>query len=82
LDVIAAAYAKKPKWHPSQELTPMADGRTELKVRVDNLVEIEKDLLRWGEHAEVLSPPELRTRMWQIYRAAPLLYEAKEAPMP
>jgi proteasome accessory factor B len=77
LDAMAAAYARDQPWHASQTLTERPDGRCELALRLNNLVDVEKDVLRCGEHAEVLSPPELRTRLHEIHRAA-LAHYAKE----
>src|SRR5688572_11479295 len=60
LDEHAAFYARENPWHASQVLTERSDGRVELTMRVDGLVDARNAVLRWGEHAEVVAPAELR----------------------
>ena len=59
----AADYVREKRWHPSQQLTELPDGKLELKVRLSGLVEIQRWILSWGGEAEVLSPPELAERV-------------------
>lgn len=51
------------EWHESQALRELADGRLELTLRLGALPEIERWVLTWGAHAEVLQPKELRERL-------------------
>ena len=55
----AADYIREKRWHPSQRLRELRDGKLELRVRLSNLSEIERWILGWGGHAVVLAPPEL-----------------------
>jgi predicted DNA-binding transcriptional regulator YafY len=50
-------------WHRSQVERNRADGSLELTLRVDNLDEVERWVLGWGEHVEVLAPRELAERV-------------------
>lgn len=58
-DEAVADYIREKRWHPSQELKELPDGRVELRLRLGSLVEVQRWILGWGGHAVVLSPPEL-----------------------
>jgi predicted DNA-binding transcriptional regulator YafY len=60
LDAHAAFYAREKPWHASQRLADLPDGRVELKLRISHLADAKNAALQWGDHVEVLSPPELR----------------------
>ena len=47
------------KWHPSQELTELGDGRFELAFQVKGILGIRPWLYRWLPDVEVLVPLEL-----------------------
>jgi len=70
LDADAAHYARERSWHHSQKLSALPDGRVELALRVNNLIDIQNRVLRWGAHVEVLSPPELRHAVRASLQAA------------
>jgi proteasome accessory factor B len=70
LDREAAFYAREEPWHASQQLVERPDGRVELTMRVNGLVDARNLAIRWGEHVEVLSPPELREDVRQTLKAA------------
>jgi len=55
-------------WHASQELTELGKGRLRVKVTLNNLEEIERWVLGFGEHATVIEPKELRERIGKIGR--------------
>lgn len=57
-------------WHRSQELAELPDGRIELAVTVNGIVEIRPWILSWGERVEVLEPAELRDSVAASVRAA------------
>jgi proteasome accessory factor B len=50
-------------WHRSQTEKLRADGSLELTLRVDNLDEVERWVLGWGEHVKVLAPRDLAERV-------------------
>jgi proteasome accessory factor B len=58
-DEFAAEYIREKRWHSSQQLKELPEGRLELRLRLSSLGEVERWLLGWGNHAVVLSPPEL-----------------------
>ena len=61
-------------WHRSQELTELPEGRVELAVTVNGIVEIRPWILSWGESVEVLEPPELREAIAASVRGAAARY--------
>jgi predicted DNA-binding transcriptional regulator YafY len=56
---IVADYIREKKWHPSQQLVELDDGGVELHMKLSSLVEVQRWVLGWGGHAEVLEPLEL-----------------------
>jgi predicted DNA-binding transcriptional regulator YafY len=59
----AAPYVKERPWHDSQQFTPLPDGRAEVALTLNNLVDVQRRLLAHGRHVEVLAPPELRASL-------------------
>lgn len=66
----AARWVQAERWHPDQEQQWLADGRLLLKVPYANPTELLRDVLAWGEHAEVLAPPTLRQQLRQSLQHA------------
>jgi predicted DNA-binding transcriptional regulator YafY len=62
-DSFAAARIEERQWHPSQKIKPMRNGSIELSLTLGNLEEIERWILSWGAHAQVLAPTELKERI-------------------
>lgn len=60
-----ADYIREKRWHPSQELLDLPGGGVELRLRLGSLVEIQRWLIGWGRHVQVLAPPELVTAIRQ-----------------
>lgn len=60
-------------WHPSQEFGVAPDGRIELRMRARG-VELERLVLEWGEHCEVVRPRWLREKVVGALRGALALY--------
>ena len=54
-----ADYIREKKWHPSQTLRSLSGGRIELQMQLSSLVEVERWILTWGQHAKVVEPKEL-----------------------
>ncbi len=77
-DVLGAAYAREALPPQKRNFTERSDGRVELVLRLNNLVDIEKEVLRAGEHAEALAPIALRRRVRDVLRAALKQYEDLE----
>lgn len=62
-------------WHDSQKIKDLPGGGIELSVRLGALAEVERWILGWGPHAEVIAPPELRQRMAQAAHQLQTLYK-------
>jgi predicted DNA-binding transcriptional regulator YafY len=62
-DPFAAQLVGERQWHPSQKIKHLRSGAAEFSVTLGNLEEIERWILSWGSHAQVLAPAELKTRM-------------------
>ena len=58
-----ARWVAAERWHPKQRGTLLADGRYELELPYAVDTELVMDILRHGEHCEVVGPPELRARV-------------------
>jgi proteasome accessory factor B len=58
-DAAVADYIREKKWHASQKLRESRDGAVELELTLSSLVEIERWILSWGGHAQVVQPAEL-----------------------
>jgi predicted DNA-binding transcriptional regulator YafY len=62
------------QWHPSQKIKTSPAGGIELSLTLGNLEEVERWILSWGSHAEVLGPPELKTRIAKTASALAATY--------
>jgi len=62
-DVFAAPRIEERQWHPSQKIKHLRNGGIELSLTLGNLEEIERWILSWGSHAQVLAPAELKERI-------------------
>jgi len=58
-DEKVADYIREKRWHPSQELVELAGGGVELRLRLGSLVEVQRWILGWAGHAEIVAPREL-----------------------
>jgi predicted DNA-binding transcriptional regulator YafY len=56
----AARWVRAEVWHARQRTRVLDDGRYELRVPYANSAELEMDILRHGEHVEVVGPKALR----------------------
>lgn len=70
----AARWVRAEVWHPEQEGRELADGGWELRVPYGATPELEMDILRHGEHVEVVGPPALRRRVAARLAAAQAAY--------
>ena len=61
----AARYVQESKWHPSQQLSPQADGSLVAEFDLDGTEEIKRWVLSFGRWAEVVEPKELRHELGQ-----------------
>jgi predicted DNA-binding transcriptional regulator YafY len=70
----AAVDALENAWHDSQQHIAQLDGSVEITLRLNNLVEIKYEILRWGELAEALEPAALRAAVQESLAAAAAIY--------
>src|SRR5436190_2924723 len=54
------------RWHASQEFTELPNGCSRLRVRLNNIEEMERWVLSWGTHATVVRPKMLLDRILQV----------------
>lgn len=76
----AARVVAERRWHPSQEIVPLAEdgGEIELRLRLSALEDVTRWILGFGAQAEALSPPELRETVAKQLREAAALYPAPD----
>jgi len=55
----AAHRVKERFWHESQEIRDLRDGGIELKLQVNDLEEIARWVVSWGDEARAMAPKEL-----------------------
>jgi len=67
-DKLVANTILERTWHHSQSIRQSDKGGIELSMHVGPSEELIAWILRWGTHAEVLSPFTLRSRMWEIFK--------------
>jgi predicted DNA-binding transcriptional regulator YafY len=70
-----AQRVRETRWHPSQQLETMADGRLLFRVKVAGVIEITPWILSWGADAEILEPASLRERVAEICKKMAACYE-------
>ena len=71
-----ARYVQEGRWHSSQKLTRQKDGSLLAEFDLSTTEEIKHWLLSFGQHAEVLAPPELRQEITDEVRALLALYQS------
>lgn len=62
-DAFAARLVGERSWHESQRIRQGDDGAMVLQLELGGLEEIERWVLSWGSHVQVLEPPALITRV-------------------
>lgn len=62
------------KWHPSQKIDALADGRSRLTMTVSDLGFVAAWVLGWGAEAKVLQPAKLRRLVVRSAKATASLY--------
>ncbi len=67
-DAFAAQLVRERIWHSSQKIRELKDGEICLSLVLGSLQEVERWVLSWGDHAEVLAPLELRRGVAAICR--------------
>ena len=72
-----ADYIREKRWHPSQQLRELKDGRLELRLKLSGLEEIKRWVLSWAGDAVAVAPPELAEMVRQA--AQKVLHPGGEA---
>jgi proteasome accessory factor B len=65
------------KWHASQELKDRPDCSLVVTMQLNNLEEVEKWVLSFGEHANVIEPQALRDRVEKTAKAIHVKYSGR-----
>lgn len=71
-----ASRVRETRWHPTQVLTPNADGGIQLTLRVTSTVELIPWVLGWGRHCEVIAPERFRNEVAADLAAATVRYSS------
>jgi predicted DNA-binding transcriptional regulator YafY len=79
LDAWAADEIRGRSFHPSQEVTEAGMGMMRLRLRLNNLEEVERWLVSFGSHATVVRPRALRERLRKAGEALVQQYAATAA---
>lgn len=66
----AAQWVADEQWHPQQQSNHLQDGKWELTIPYGNPTELIRDILKFGAHAEVISPPTLRKQVEEVLSKA------------
>ena len=74
-DSFAARLVAERKWHESQRVRPLKDGSIILQLELGGLEEIERWILSWGAHVEVLEPLRLREMIRDAVSAVARIYQ-------
>jgi len=67
-DAWAADEIRGRRWHATQELTELPRGWLRMRLRLNNIEEVEKWVLSMGTHATVVRPRKLAERVGKIGR--------------
>jgi predicted DNA-binding transcriptional regulator YafY len=59
-DKSCAPFITRQKWHPSQKIKKLSDGRLELTMTIPGITSVKHWIFQYLPHVEVLSPKELR----------------------
>jgi len=73
-------YVRECPWHSSQILIDRANGRVEMTLRLNNLIDVRRRILACGAQVKVLAPPELSDAIRAEARALVRRYTGKADP--
>ena len=79
-DAWATDQLRGRQWHPTQIVSELPGGGSHLRMRLSGLEEVERWILSWGTHANVLQPAPLAVRLREI--AAKLVERYAAIPSP
>ena len=70
-----APYVRERKWHVSQNLRDLSDGRVELQFKCAASGEVSGWVASWRGEVEVIEPASLRSELAEVARQHLALYE-------
>lgn len=73
-DEVVADRIRKQVWVSSQQMEEMENGSVLLRLFVTDFTELTEEILRHGQHVEVLHPPELRDEIKMVISQMSSLY--------
>lgn len=79
-DAWATDLLRGRQWHPTQQVQELPGGGSHLRLRLSGLEEIERWILSWGTHANVLRPAALIARLHQTTDTLAHRYEPADDP--
>lgn len=68
-------WISKEMWHPKQKGKILEDGSYLLEIPYSDATELTLDILRQGAEVEVVDPPALRTKVFDILEKAAAIYQ-------
>ncbi len=74
-DAFATDQLRGRKWHPTQVVTELPCGGSQMRMRLSGLEEIERWILSWGTHAYVVRPAELAANVQKTATSLARRYE-------
>lgn len=77
-----ASFALTHRWHPSQRVVRLDEGRVSVTLQVRLCREIQTWVLGFGEYATVVKPEQLRDEVASRLRKAVAVYDASQRPRP
>lgn len=77
-DTTVSAYVTERIWSDDQEIEEMPSGEVVLRLTVKSNEEFTSWLLSFGDHAELIEPLEIRTKVYAMLTSAKQLYEQCE----
>lgn len=80
-DSFAAQLVRERKWHESQQCKELPNGELELSMSLNSLFEVERWILSWGPHVEVLEPAQLREQILAKAEGIVAAYSEENKPM-
>ena len=75
-DAWAADVLRGRRWHWSQSIDELPHGQVRMRMRLNNLEEVERWVLSWGAHATVIAPVALAQRIESTAAKLGKMYEA------
>ena len=75
-DAYAAALVRERFWHGSQVVTELAEGELEMELHLSHPDEVMRWVLSWGEHARILSPESLASRVRETAEKVTKAYQS------